>query len=57
MTGKFIRIKCIKCENEQIIFNRTPSVISCSSCNEPLTQPTGGIAIIHGEIIETLSNQ
>ena len=57
MTGKFHRVKCSNCENEQILFNRSSIVVHCSECDEALTKSTGGVTIIHGEIIETLSDQ
>jgi small subunit ribosomal protein S27e len=57
MAGKFHRVKCSNCENEQILFNRSSIVVHCSECGEALTKSTGGVTIIHGKIIETLSNQ
>ena len=57
MAGKFHRVKCSNCENEQILFNRSSIVVHCSECGEALTKSTGGATIIHGEIIETLSDQ
>jgi len=53
MTGTFLRVKC-KCGNEQKIFDCVTSIVNCSKCNEPLAHPTGGKAVIHGEIIEEL---
>ena len=57
MSGKFHRVKCSNCGNEQILFNRSSIVVHCSGCGEALTQSTGGVSIIHAEIIETLSDQ
>ena len=57
MAGKFHRVKCQNCENEQILFDRSSTVFLCSSRGGNLTESTGGVTIIHGEIIETLSDQ
>jgi small subunit ribosomal protein S27e len=57
MSGKFHRVKCSNCGNEQILFNRSSIVVHCSGCGEALTQSTGGVSIIHAEILETLSDQ
>ena len=57
MAGKFHRVKYQNCENEQILFDRSSTVVLCSSCGGNLTESTGGVTIIHGEIIETLSDQ
>lgn len=44
--SKFIKLKCAKCRNEQMVFNRPASKINCLVCNEPLAEPTGGRAKI-----------
>ncbi|MBD3210789.1 30S ribosomal protein S27e [Candidatus Micrarchaeota archaeon] len=51
--GKFVKVKC-ECGNEQNLFSHTTTEIRCSSCSEPLAHPTGGRAVIHGEIVEEL---
>jgi len=51
--SKFYRVKC-KCGNEQKIFSHCSTIVKCSKCDEPLAHPTGGMAVIHGEILEEL---
>jgi small subunit ribosomal protein S27e len=51
----FLRVKCLKCANEQIVFQETGSYVKCTVCDELLAQPTGGKALIRGEILQSLS--
>ncbi len=46
MGGKFIKVKCDDCENEQVIFEKASSVIVCLVCGRTLAEPTGGKAKI-----------
>jgi len=46
--SRFIRVKCNKCGNEQIIFDRASTVVRCLRCNEVLAVPTGGKAELVG---------
>jgi small subunit ribosomal protein S27e len=49
MVSKFLRVKCEKCKNEQVIFERAASVVKCLVCGEVLAKPTGGKAVIKSE--------
>jgi small subunit ribosomal protein S27e len=51
MTGSFIKVKCEKCKNEQVIFEKTATEVKCLVCGELLAQPTGGKAKIKGKIL------
>lgn len=51
----FLRVKCPKCANEQIVFEETSSYVKCTVCDELLAQPTGGKAEIRAEILQPLS--
>ena len=42
MTSKFVKVKCEKCKNEQMVFERAASVVKCLVCGEVLAEPTGG---------------
>ncbi len=53
MDSKFLKVKC-KCGSEQNVFSHTTQVVKCNSCNEALAHPSGGRAVIHGEIVEEL---
>ena len=54
-TSRFIKVRCQKCKNEQIIFGRPATKIICLVCNEVLAEPTGGKANIKARILEVLS--
>jgi small subunit ribosomal protein S27e len=49
MVSKFLRVKCEKCKNEQVIFERAARVVKCLVCGEVLARPTGGKAVINSE--------
>jgi small subunit ribosomal protein S27e len=51
MAGSFIRVKCEKCKNEQVIFERTSSIVKCLVCGEVLAEPTGGKSKISAKVL------
>ncbi len=53
-TSKFIKVRCQKCKNEQIIFDKADKIIKCLVCEEILAEPTGGKAKIMANILEAL---
>jgi len=52
--GKFIKIKCSDCGNEQIVFSRPSINIVCHVCGSTLVKPTGGRGEIRGELLEVV---
>jgi small subunit ribosomal protein S27e len=50
----FLRVKCQKCGNEQLVFSNTVNKIVCNVCGETLATPTGGRAEINGEVLTVL---
>ena len=50
--SKFIKVRCTDCENEQVLFNKASTVVSCHICGGKLAIPAGGKAAIKGEILE-----
>ena len=52
--SKFVKIRCAKCKNEQIIFGKASTIIKCLVCNEVLVEPTGGKGKIKTQILEVL---
>ena len=52
MESKFIKVRC-KCKNEQMIFEKASTVVRCLVCGEVLAVPTGGVAEIKGEVVES----
>ncbi len=52
--SKFIKVRCTKCKNEQILFGNASSVVTCLVCNKELAMPTGGKSKISGRVLEVL---
>ena len=42
MTSKFLKVKCEKCKNEQMVFEKASTRVKCLVCGEVLAEPTGG---------------
>ena len=53
-TSKFIKIRCPKCKNEQIMFGKTSTNVNCLVCGKPLADPTGGKSRVKARILEVL---
>ncbi|MBU2633774.1 MAG: 30S ribosomal protein S27e [Nanoarchaeota archaeon] len=53
-TSKFIKVRCSKCKNEQIIYGKSSTKIKCLVCNQTLSSPTGGKSKIKSRILEVL---
>ncbi|MFQ5838730.1 MAG: 30S ribosomal protein S27e [Thermoplasmata archaeon] len=53
--SRFVKVKCRDCGNEQVIFDRAASLVSCLVCGATLAEPTGGKADIKGEVLEVFS--
>ncbi len=51
---KFIKVRCSKCKNEQVIFSKIANRVPCLVCEKPLAEPTGGKAAIVGHVLEVL---
>ncbi len=52
--SKYTKVRCEKCKNEQIIFNKISTKVHCLVCNEILATPTGGKANLVGRVLEVL---
>ncbi|HLD72641.1 MAG TPA: 30S ribosomal protein S27e [Candidatus Nanoarchaeia archaeon] len=52
--SKFIKVRCAKCKNEQILFGNCSSEVKCLVCNKEMAYPTGGKARIAGRVLEIL---
>jgi small subunit ribosomal protein S27e len=53
-TSKFLRVRCLSCESEQIVFSNASHEVKCRTCGEVLAEPTGGKAKIKGSVIAIL---
>lgn len=52
--ANFIKVKCGKCNNEQVVFSNASTPVSCLICGENLLKITGGKVKLSAEVIETL---
>ncbi len=52
--SRFIKVRCPKCKNEQIIFGKASSIVKCLVCDKVLSEPTGGKGSIKSRILEVL---
>lgn len=48
--SSFLRIKCPKCGNEQLIFSHAVNTVSCNVCSAVLAEPSGGKAKFKGDV-------
>jgi small subunit ribosomal protein S27e len=53
-SSKFVKIRCPKCKNEQIMFGKASTTISCLVCGKVLAEPTGGKSRVKARILEVL---
>ena len=53
-TSKFIKVRCSKCKNEQIIFGKSASEVKCLVCEKVLAEPTGGKTKVKARVLEVL---
>ncbi len=49
-SSAFIRVKCPKCGNEQLIFSHAVNAVTCNVCTAVLAEPTGGKAKVNGDV-------
>ncbi|MBS3166328.1 30S ribosomal protein S27e [Candidatus Woesearchaeota archaeon] len=54
LTSKFIKVRCSKCKNEQIVFGNAATVVNCLVCNKEVAYPSGGKAKISARVLEVL---
>lgn len=52
--SKFIKVRCNKCKNEQIIFGKSATKIDCLVCGQNLSTSTAGKSKIKARILEVL---
>lgn len=52
--SKFIKIRCSKCKNEQIMFGKAATIVNCLVCGRKLAEPTGGKSKIKARVLEVL---
>ncbi len=52
--SKFVKVRCPKCKNEQIIFGKASTKVKCLVCGKDLAEPSGGKSKIKSRILEVL---
>lgn len=52
--SKFIKVRCSKCKNEQIIFGKSAQTVKCLVCSNTLAVSTGGKINVKSRILEVL---
>jgi len=52
--SKYIKLRCNKCKNEQIVFGKPSSIIKCLVCGVSMAEPSGGKGKIKARILEVL---
>ena len=53
-TTKFLKVRCAKCKNEQIIFSNASTLVMCLVCEKEVAMPQGGKAKVEARILEVL---
>jgi len=53
-TSKFIKLRCPKCKNEQLVFGKTASKVKCLVCEKIIAEPSGGKTRVKARILEIL---
>lgn len=52
--SSFLKVKCTKCGNEQVVFDRAAVQVKCNVCEGILVETQGGKAKIKGEVTQIL---
>jgi len=54
-SSSFVKVKCDKCKNEQVIFNKASTKIKCLVCGKQLAESKGGKVKVLAKVIEQLN--
>lgn len=52
--SRFLKVKCVDCGNEQVMFGSAKTVVKCVICSKTLAEPTGGKAKVTTKIVSVL---
>ena len=55
-TSKFVKIRCPKCKNEQIMFGKASTLVKCLVCGKVLAEPKGGKSKVKARVLEVLES-
>ena len=53
--SKFIKLRCPKCKNEQVVFGKSASTVNCLVCDKVLAEPSGGKTRVKARVLEVLN--
>jgi len=53
-SSKFIKVRCSKCKNEQVVFGKAAMEVKCLVCGRVICEPTGGKIKVKARILEVL---
>jgi len=53
--GNFLKVKCLDCDNEQVIFDRAASDVQCIICGKTIMKSKGAKGKIMAHIDKVLS--
>ena len=53
-SSRYVKIRCPKCKNEQIMFGKSSTDVKCLVCGKDLAESTGGKSRIKARILEVL---
>ncbi len=57
MAGRFLRVACPDCGNEQVLFDRAAAEVGCAACGATLARPTGGKAALAATVVEPVAQR
>lgn len=52
--SKFIRVRCPKCKNEQVMFGKAATNVLCLVCGRELAAPLAGKSKVKAKVVELL---
>lgn len=52
MEGNYEEVRCLDCENEQLVYGKVSSSVMCRVCGSTVARPTGGVTEFEGEVID-----
>lgn len=55
--AKFVKIKCSRCRNTQVVFGKASTRVKCNKCGKIIVKPTGGNAKIRAKVEEVIKRQ
>lgn len=53
-SSRFIKVHCPSCKNEQVLFGKAASDVSCLVCGKLIAKSTGGKTAVRARITEVL---